>query len=55
MKRKEFMTASKFPSSGKVDQYLIPPGIEQLRGLSKSSVVVNNLLSSACLSGGGIA
>jgi len=48
------MTAPKFSSSGKAELYVIPPVIEQSRGLSTSSVVIRNVLSSACLSGGGI-
>jgi len=54
-KKKEFMTAPKFSFSGKAEQYVIPSVIEQLRGPPKSSFVGRNVLSSACLSGGGIA
>ena len=54
-KRKKFMTAPKFSSSGKAEQYVIPLVIEQLRWLTKSSKVVRNVLSIACISGDWIA
>ncbi len=54
-KRKELITSPKFSSSGMAEQYVIPPDIEQLRGLTKSSVLLRNVLSNACLSVGGIA
>ena len=54
-KREGFMTAPKFSSFGKVKQYVIPPVVEQLRGLPKSSVVARNMLFSARQSGGGTA
>jgi hypothetical protein len=34
-KRKVLMTAPKISSSGKAEQYVIPPVIEQLRGMRK--------------------
>ncbi len=49
------MTAPKVSSSKKAEQNVIPPVIEQLRGLPKSSVVVRNVDYSAPRSGGGIA
>jgi hypothetical protein len=54
-KRKELMTAPKTSSSEKDEWYVIPTYIEQLRGLSKSSIVIRNVASIACGSGGGIA
>jgi hypothetical protein len=41
------MTAPKVASVEKAKQYVIPPVMEQLRGLPNSSVVVRNGLSSA--------
>ena len=46
-KRKKLMTAPKFTSPGKAEHYVIPPVMEQLRGLSNRSVLVRNILSSA--------
>ncbi len=54
-KRKEFIIASKVSSSRKAEQYVIPPIIQQLRGLPKSVVMVRNARSNAYRSGGGIA
>jgi len=54
-KRKELMTAPKLTFSGKAEQYIIPPIMEQLRRLPNSFVVVRNLLSSACCVVDGIA
>ena len=51
-KRKRFMTAPKVSSSWKIEQYVIPPVIEQLRGLPNSYVVVRIVFSNAWLSGG---
>jgi len=42
------MTAPKISSSGKAEQYVTPPVIEQMRGLPTSSAVVRNVLSIAC-------
>jgi len=52
---KEFITVPKWTSSGNAEQYEIPSVIGQLRGLSKSSVVVWNVCSNAMRSFGGIA
>jgi len=46
-KRKELMNVPNISSSGKAEQYVIPPVIEQLRGLPKSSGVMRNVDSSA--------
>ncbi len=54
-KRKKFTTAPKVSSSGMTEQYVIPPAIEQLRGLPKSSVVVRNVVSNVRRSGRDIA
>jgi hypothetical protein len=37
----------KISSSGKAEQYEIPPDMEQLRGLSKSSLSARNVRSNA--------
>jgi len=39
-KRKDVTSAPKISSSGKAEQYVMPPVMEQLRGLQKHSVVV---------------
>jgi hypothetical protein len=39
-KRKEFITVPNFSSAGKLEHYMAPPVIDQLRGLPTSSVVV---------------
>ncbi len=43
-KIKEFIAAPKVSSSGKAEQYGIPIGKKQLRGLPQISVVVRNVL-----------
>ena len=55
LKRKEFISAPKVSSSEKAEQYVIPPVMEQFRGLLKSSVVVRNIISNACWSEDGVA
>ena len=45
--RKESVITSKISSFGKAEQYEIPLIIEQLRGLSKSFVLVRNVWSRA--------
>ena len=52
--RNESMIAPKISSSGKADQYEIPPVMEQLRGLPKSSVMVRNVRYNACWSVSGV-
>jgi hypothetical protein len=54
-KRKKLITAPKFSSSGKGEHYVIPQVIELLKGLPKNSMGVRNVLSSVCISVGGIA
>ncbi len=46
--RKESAIAPKFSSSGKAEQYEIPPDMEQLRVLLKGSVLVRNVRPMAC-------
>jgi len=48
--RNESVIAPKISSSWKAEQYEIPPDMEQLRGLPKSSVLVRNVHSNACCS-----
>jgi hypothetical protein len=45
--RKESVIAPKTSSSGKAEQYEIPPDMEQLRGFPKSSVSERNVRSRA--------
>ncbi len=52
---KEFITAPKAASSGRAEQYVMPFGIEQMKGLPKSSIVTRNVISIACRSLGGMA
>ncbi len=47
--------APNLESSGKAEQYVILSDMEQLRGLSKISVLVRNVFSRAMRSVGGIA
>ncbi len=54
-KRKEWMTAAKVSSYGKTKQYLIPPCVEQLMVLPKSSVAVRIVFCNAWLRIRGIA
>ena len=53
-KRRKFITAPKFSSSGKPKQYAIQPVMEQLRGLPKSYDEVRKMRSRACWSEGGV-
>ncbi len=53
--RKESVIAPKISSSGKAEQYEIPPDVEQLRGLPKSSVLVRKVRPRAYWSVGGVA
>jgi len=46
--RNKSVIAQKISSSGKAERYEIPPVMEQLRGLPKSSLVVRNVHSNAC-------
>jgi hypothetical protein len=46
--RNESVVAPKTSSSGKAKQYEIPPDIEQLRGLPKSSFSYKNVRYNAC-------
>ncbi len=46
--RKESVIEPKISSSGKAEQYEIPLGMEQLRGLLKSSLSARNVRSNAC-------
>ena len=46
--RNESVIAPKISSSGKAEQYEIPPDMEQLRGLPKSSLSYKNVRSNAC-------
>ena len=46
--RNESVVAPKISSSGKVEHYEIPPDMEQLRGLPKSSLSDRNVHSNAC-------
>jgi hypothetical protein len=54
-KIKEVITAPKISSSGKVEHYVIPSYIEQLRGLPKSSGIARNGVYIPFQSGCGIA
>ena len=47
-KRKESVTAPNISFSGKAEQYVIPPVMEQLRGLPDNSIVVRKVRSRAC-------
>jgi len=51
--RKESVIAPNMSSSGKAEQYEMPPDMEQLRGLPKSSVLARNVRSKAYWSVGG--
>jgi hypothetical protein len=44
-KRNVFITARNISSSGKAEQYVIPPFMEQLRGLPQKSDVIGNVRS----------
>jgi hypothetical protein len=53
--RNESVIAPKISSSGKAEHYEIPPVMEQLRGLPKSTSVARNVRSNACFIIGGVA